>query len=134
MVIIKHNRYATFFIVGPPPKLEPLAWYAIVAAMFSVLLALVGFYRGLSALSELHLQVSGITVSIPCSLELHKIIKIALPTAQLFLYLLPCGYTFYPVISNSWYVPHRHRMSWLTLLYTREVPGSDLGSETEYPD
>ncbi|XP_069681170.1 vesicle-trafficking protein SEC22a-like isoform X1 [Periplaneta americana] len=42
--------------VGPPPKLEPLAWYAIVAAVFSVLLALVGFYRSLSALSESHLE------------------------------------------------------------------------------
>ncbi|XP_021925127.1 vesicle-trafficking protein SEC22a-like [Zootermopsis nevadensis] len=47
--------------VGPPPKLEPLAWHAIVAAVFSVLLALVGFYRGLSALSELHLQAGPIT-------------------------------------------------------------------------
>jgi hypothetical protein len=48
--------------VGPPPKLEPLAWHAIVAAVFSVLLAFVGFYRGLSALSESHLQVSVVTV------------------------------------------------------------------------
>lgn len=38
--------------VGPPRKLEPLAWHGIVAAVFSVLLALVGFYRGLSALQE----------------------------------------------------------------------------------
>lgn len=43
--------------VGPPTKLEPLAWHGIIAAVFSVLLALVGFYRGLSVLSELHLQV-----------------------------------------------------------------------------
>ncbi|XP_023701871.1 vesicle-trafficking protein SEC22a isoform X1 [Cryptotermes secundus] len=42
--------------VGPPTKLEPLAWHGIIAAVFSVLLALVGFYRGLSVLSELHLQ------------------------------------------------------------------------------
>jgi hypothetical protein len=54
--------------VGPPSKLEPLAWHGIVAGVFSVLLALVGFYRGLSALSELHLQVSmvaGCKISLP---------------------------------------------------------------------
>lgn len=42
--------------VGPPPRLEPLAWHGIVAAVFTVLLALVGFYRGLSALSVSSLE------------------------------------------------------------------------------
>ncbi|KAJ9592423.1 hypothetical protein L9F63_015839, partial [Diploptera punctata] len=42
--------------VGPPPRLEPLAWHGIVTAVFTVLLAFVGFYRGLSALSVSSLE------------------------------------------------------------------------------
>jgi hypothetical protein len=59
-----------FVVVGPPRKLEPLAWHGIIAAVFSVLLALVGFYRGLSALSELHLQVSQIVPFTLCHILL----------------------------------------------------------------
>jgi hypothetical protein len=59
-----------FVVVGPPRKLEPLAWHGIIAAVFSVVLALIGFYRGLSALSELHLQVIQIVEIIICPFSL----------------------------------------------------------------
>ncbi|KAL1139837.1 hypothetical protein AAG570_006814 [Ranatra chinensis] len=41
--------------VGPPPRLEPLAWYALISMVPTVLLALLGFYRASSAI-----QVSSI--------------------------------------------------------------------------
>lgn len=38
--------------VGPPPRLEPLAWYAIMSTIPTTLLAVLGLYRGFSALTE----------------------------------------------------------------------------------
>ncbi|XP_075224987.1 vesicle-trafficking protein SEC22a-like isoform X2 [Lycorma delicatula] len=38
--------------VGPPPKLEPLAWYAVVSILPTSMCAFLGLYRGFSALSE----------------------------------------------------------------------------------
>jgi hypothetical protein len=105
----------TFLVVGPPPKLEPLAWHAIVAVVFSVLLALVGFFRGLSALSELHLQVSLITVSNLCGLQLHEMINITLPAARLFVCLLHFCYMFHPVIFRLPLISHKRYLRLLKL-------------------
>lgn len=38
--------------VGPPAKLAPLPWYAVISTIPTVFLSIIDFYRGISALSE----------------------------------------------------------------------------------
>ncbi|XP_039289348.1 vesicle-trafficking protein SEC22a isoform X2 [Nilaparvata lugens] len=43
--------------VGPPPKLEPMDWYAAVSILPTSLCVMLGMYRGFSALSESALEI-----------------------------------------------------------------------------